>query len=172
LAFRYLLLTAHYRDKINFTWESLTASQNALHNLREEISSWPDSGSALEQSEQARMTKIGGYYQQFLDAINNDLNTPQALAILWKMVKDKDYSAEQKSMDILAINQILGLKLDAHLGKNEELEIPEVVQELVDQRKKTRVDQDFKKSDELRDEIKKHGFQVLDTVDGQTVKKI
>ncbi|KKR81367.1 MAG: Cysteine-tRNA ligase [Candidatus Daviesbacteria bacterium GW2011_GWA1_41_61] len=158
LALRYLALTAHYRDKLNFTWKSLQAAQNALNNLREEVRDWDQS-------------KIGcaEYERRFFNAVDNDLNVPQALAILWELVKS-DYPTSAKAESLLKFDKILGLKLDEYLGKP--LEVPEEVQKLVDQREKVRKNKDFQKSDELRDEIKKMGYEMEDTPTGPKVKKV
>lgn len=155
LSFRYLVLTAHYRDKLNFTWASLQSAQNALNNLRETIRSWdePNIGCA-------------GFEQDFLAAINNDLNIPQALAVLWELVKS-DYPTSAKAKSLLEMDRILGLKLDEYLGK--QIEIPEEVQKLVNQREQARKSEDFKKSDELRKEIKKLGYEIQDTPKGSKV---
>ena len=156
LAFRYLSLTAHYRDKLNFTWESLQSAQNALNNLREDIRSW-------------EQPKIGcaQYEQDFTEAINNDLNTPQALAVLWELVKS-DYPTSVKAKSILEMDKILGLKLDEYLGKK--IEIPEEVQKLVNKREQARKAGDFKASDKLRHQITKLGFEIEDTSSGPKVR--
>lgn len=156
LAFRYLDLTAHYRDKLNFTWESLEAAQHALNNLREEVRGWDQ-------------PKIGcaEYEGRFMDALNNDLNTPQALAVLWELVKS-DYPTSAKAESLLKMDKVLGLKLDEYVAKP--LEIPVEVQKLVDERQNARKAGDFKKSDELRHEIKKLGFEVEDTPSGPRLK--
>ncbi|MBI2086023.1 cysteine--tRNA ligase [Candidatus Daviesbacteria bacterium] len=156
LALRYLFLTAHYRDKLNFTWESLQAAQNALNNLRETVRNW-------------EQPKIGcaQFEQDFTAAINNDLNTPQALAVLWELVKS-DYPTSAKAKTILEMDKILGLKLDEYLDKK--IEVPEEVQELVNQREKVRKSGDFKASDELRHQIKKLGYEIEDTPTGPKIK--
>ncbi|MBI2601042.1 cysteine--tRNA ligase [Candidatus Daviesbacteria bacterium] len=158
LALRYLFMTAHYRDMQNFTWESLEAAQNALNKIREEIRAWES-------------PKIGcaEFQQRFLEAANNDLNMPQAVAVLHELIRS-DYPTSSKARSILEMDKILGLKLDEYLGKP--LEIPEEVRKLVEQRKKARLDKDFKKSDELRKEIKALGFEVEDTPDGPKVKTL
>ncbi|MBI2019703.1 cysteine--tRNA ligase [Candidatus Daviesbacteria bacterium] len=155
LALRYLFLTAHYRDKLNFTWESLQAAQNALNNLREIIRDWEE-------------PKVGcaEFEKNFMEAVNNDLNTPQALAIMWDMVKS-DNPTSAKAKTLFQMDQILGLKLDEYVGKK--LEIPEKVQKLVNQREQARKEGDFKKSDDLRHEIKKLGYEVQDTPNGPKV---
>jgi cysteinyl-tRNA synthetase len=158
LALRYLVLTAHYRDQLNFTWESLTSAQNALNNLRSEVRDW---------SFDSAQDKDGGYYKRFLEALNNDLNTPQALAIMWEMVKSDEPSAK-KAATLLQMDKVLGLKLEDYIGKP--LEIPQEVQDLVNQREEVRKQGDFKKSDELRHEIKKSGYEVEDTSTGPKIK--
>jgi len=158
LALRYLFLTTHYRDKLNFTWESLVAAQNALNNLRETIREW-------------EQPKIGcaEFEQKFMNAVNNDLNTPQALAVMWDMVKSNNPSSA-KAKSILEMDKVLGLKLDECLGKK--IEVPEEVQKLVAHRENARKSGDFKKSDDLRHKIKKLGFEIEDTSTGPRIKKI
>lgn len=158
LAFRYLILTSHYRDKLNFTWESLTAAQNALNNIRETIRAW-----------ESPEDNVGQFWQKFLEAANNDLATPQALAVLHEMIK-ADIPTSQKARDILEMDKILGLKLDEYLGKS--VEIPEEVQKLVEQREKARGNKDFAESDRLRKEILDLGFEVKDTSEGPKLKQV
>ena len=156
LALRYLFLTAHYRDKLNFTWKSLEASQNALNNLRNIIRDWDQ-------------PKIGcaQYEQDFMEAVNNDLNIPQALAVLWEMVKS-DYPTSAKAESILKMDKILGLKLDDYLGKS--IEVPESVMKLVEKREQARKSGEFNEADKIRREIKKLGFEIEDTPDGPKIK--
>jgi len=158
LAMRYLVLTAHYRDKLNFTWESLSGAQNSLNNLREIVRDW-DQPTQIEEK----------YFDKYLEALNNDLNTAQALAVMWELVKS-DLSSDKKSATLIKMDQVLGLGLEEYIGK--QIEIPEEIQKLLDHRANARDNKDFKKSDELRDEIKKLGFEVLDTLTGQKLKKI
>jgi len=155
LALRYLFLTAHYRDKLNFTWESLQASQNALNNLREIIRDWD----VHPAGEENAITPAG-----WSEAINNDFNMPQALAIMWEMVKNNP-SPES----LLKMDKILGLGLEDYLGKP--IEVPAEVMELVKKREKIRKSGDFKEADKIRKQIKKLGFAVEDTPDGAKLKK-
>ncbi|MDD5147641.1 MAG: cysteine--tRNA ligase [Candidatus Daviesbacteria bacterium] len=160
LALRYLFLTAHYRDKLNFTWKSLEAAQNALSNLREIIRDLPSS--VIASPEGAWQS----YYQKFMDALNYDLNMPQALAVMWEMVKS-DLPTSAKAKSILEMDKILGLKLDEYIGKK--LEIPEGVQKLVNKREQARKSGNFKESDKLRHEIKKLGYEIEDTSTGPRI---
>ena len=136
----------------------MSAAQNALHNLRETIRGWdsPNIGCA-------------GFEQDFKEAINNDLGMPQAIAILWELVKS-DYPTSAKAKTILEMDKILGLKLDEYLGKP--IEIPEEVNKLVQQREQARADKDFYKSDKLRHQIRELGFEVEEKEQGPNIKKI
>ncbi len=157
LSFRYLCLTAHYRDKLNFTWESLSAAQNALNNLRNEIRLW-------------EQPKIGcaEFEQRFMEAANNDLRLPQALVVLWEMVKS-NYPTSAKAESLLKFDRVLGLRLDDYLGKP--IEIPVNVMKAVKKREHARKSNDFKKADEIRKEIEKLGFEIEDTSEGPKIKK-
>ncbi len=157
LALRYLFLTSHYRDKLNFTWESLQAAQNALNNLREEVRNW-DMGDKVDD----------GFWQKFLEAANNDLGTPQALAFMWEMIKSC-LPSNLKAATLLQMDKILGLELDKCVAQK--LQIPEEVSKLVKEREEARGERDFTRSDELRKEIEKLGFEIEDTSSGPRVKK-
>lgn len=158
LALRYLFLTAHYRDSLNFTWKSLEAVQHALDNLKEQIRLW----------EQPK-GNVGQYWQKFLKAANNDLNTPQAVAIMWDMVKS-DITSSQKSKDIMEMDQVLGLGLQDFIGKKSE--VPKEVMKLVNIRETARGKGDFKQSDKMRHQIKRLGFEIEDTEAGPKVKAV
>lgn len=161
LALRYLFLTAHYRDMLNFTWKSLESAQNALNNLREIIRGW--STEALgSKSEDA-------YYKRFMESLNNDLGMPQALAITWELVKS-DLSVSEKAKIIMKMDKILGLGLDEYLGKK--IEVPNEVLDLVKKRETARKAGDFKTSDKIRHEIKKLGFDIEDSVFAPKIIKI
>ncbi len=158
LALRYLYLTAHYRDKLNFTWDSLTSAGHAINNLKELVRVLEKPGSIDVQ-----------YWQRFIEAANNDLNTPQSLAVMWEMIRS-DIPSSSKAATIIKMDKILGLNLTELVGKK--LEIPEKVEPLLKEREEARKNKDFGKSDSIRGEIKKLGFEVLDTPLGQKLKKI
>ncbi len=157
LALRYLFLTAHYRDKLNFTWESLSAAQNALNNLRREVRAW-ESPKEVDN----------GFWQKFLLSVNNDLNTPQAVAVLHELIRSNTTTSSNKAATILEMDKILGLGLEDYVAKP--IEIPEEVSELLKKREAARKSGNFEESDKLRKEIKEKGFEVLDTPEGQKIK--
>ncbi len=143
LDLRYTFLQSHYKTQSNFSWESLEASHAALSKLKNAIS-----GLTAEPVPNG---------QSFTESVNDDLNLPRALAAVW----------ENKN-NLLQYDKVLGLRLD----KTEVADIPENVQQLLDERKIARDNKDFTKSDELRDQIFALGFEVKDSSDGQQVSKI
>jgi cysteinyl-tRNA synthetase len=164
LALRYLYLSGHYRDPINFTWQSLDGAQKTLNNMRELVRA------AKNQSQRTTLSteKAEGmekFRDDFTMAINDDLNTPKALAAFWSMLKSNLPSPDKYEM-ALSFDEVLGLKL----GEVASIEVPENVMKLVGEREQERKNGDFKKSDEVRAEIEKLGYTVLDTSEGPQVK--
>ncbi|MCL5004483.1 MAG: cysteine--tRNA ligase [Patescibacteria group bacterium] len=162
LAFRYLVLTSHYRSKLNFTWESLQAAQNALNNLHNEmIIINADKKSASISENQRKLA----YEKQFLDAINDDLNTPKAIALVRKIVKDKNLSSNAKKSLVLKLDKALGLGL-----KNVKSEkIPLKIKQMADERDKLRANKQFIPADLLRKKIEELGYIVEDTAAGPKI---
>lgn len=159
IAYRYFILSAHYRTRINFTWEALEAAQNALRRLRQIVREWenPEIGCAE-------------YEQRFLDAINQDINTPQALAVMWQMVEDEKMPTSARAQSLLKFDRVLGLGLEKYIGKK--LEISDEVLDLLQDREQAREEKNWHESDRLRDEIKQKGFIVEDTAKGQKISEI
>lgn len=145
LAFRYFLLLSHYRKPTNFSWEALEAAQNAYRKLKDLISSWPEGGSVNEK-----------YKKEFMSAIENDFNTPEALAVVWNLTKDEKLSEADKKATILDFDKVLGLDL----SKVEE--IPEEILQLFDKQKRARKDKNYEESDRLRAEVEQKGWKILD----------
>ncbi len=157
LAFRYYCLGTHYRSKMNFTWEGMEAAQNALNKLyavARQLS--VGAGSPRPGAETAPL-------QSFQSSIGDDLNTPQALAIMWEMLKS-DLSAEEKGGMLVKMDEVLGLKLGNVIGKM--IEAPNEVRHLAEEREQARAMKDWKKSDELREQIRALGWNVEDRSDG------
>ncbi|HJN85439.1 MAG TPA: cysteine--tRNA ligase [Patescibacteria group bacterium] len=156
LAFRYLTLTAHYRSHLNFTWDSLEAAQSALKKLRMIVREWDTPAIGCVE-----------YEKRFAEAINDDLDSPQAIAIVWELVHDATQLTSAKAQSLLKFESVLGLGLLDFISR--ELIVPEKVQKLVDQRAIARDTKDWEEGDRLRDEAKKLGFVIEDTPDGQRV---
>jgi cysteinyl-tRNA synthetase len=155
-ALRYLFLTAHYRTTLNFTWEALEGAQRAVWGLEDTLRLWPagvDADPSLE------------YVEQFLAAINNDLDTPNALAVLHGLVSDQSLAGEVKAATVRVFEAVLGLGLSQALGAD--LVPTAEVAELLGARAEARGLKDFGASDVLRGQIEAAGFRVLDTPQGQ-----
>lgn len=158
LAFRLFTFSAHYRSPLNFTWESLTAAQNALNNLRDDVRDWEKPTGVDEES-----------LNVFKDRVNDDLDMPGAVAQLWAVVKDEHIDTGVKAATVLEFDRVLGLRLDQYVAQP--LEVPLVVRKLVEDREGARKNKDWEASDRIRDEIAGHGFVVEDTGDGPKVRE-
>ncbi len=166
LALRYLFLTANYRDILNFTWESLGGAQTALNKLREQVLA------AKTQKERTVLSaekneKREDYGRRFLEAVNDDLNTAKALAVLWEAMKS-NIPSEDKYDLALSFDEVLGLKLAEATTSN--LQIPEEVQELVNKREKLRKEKKFEDADKVRVEITALGYTIEDSSEGIKIK--
>jgi len=165
LAFRYLTLQNHYRTPLNFTWESLEAAQNGLKKIQEHYLELTPTHLPLTKGEVPKAEGGLKYKNRFKETMDDDLGTPEALAIVWELIKDEKISDYDKKATLLDFDKVLGLGLD----KLKPVEIPAEIKKLVEEREKYRQSGDFKKSDELREKIKSLGFSVKDTPEGPKV---
>ncbi|MEG1535771.1 MAG: cysteine--tRNA ligase [Clostridia bacterium] len=164
LVFRYFCLNAHYRKKLNFTFEGMDGAKTSYERL---LSSLYLHKTCKDKADEKM---IESYRKEFVDAINDDLNIPMALGVLWKLVK------ENKSCDIynlaLDFDKVLGLSLNtARLAEEEKLDIPQEVVDIAEKRLQAKKQKDFALSDTLRAEILAQGYNVLDTKDGYKLVK-
>ena len=158
IAYRFWLLMASYRTKVNFNWEALEAADVALKRLYRQ---YLDLGSDIGQ--------ISPEYQnKFKERISDDLDTPRAISLLWDLMKDEKVSNADKKATILDFDKVLSLGFT----DLKEDEVPEEIQNLVKEREEARNNKDFQKSDELRDKINSLGYEVKDTNEGQKVLKL
>jgi len=161
LALRYLALTAHYRSRLNFTWDSLKAAEAALNNLYRELTGYVTNGEVKEANSE--------FEKKFIEAINNDIDTPTALTIVWELVKSNLPEGE-KTATLYKFDRVLGLDLEK--VAKEAAEVPSEIRKLVVQREEARKKGEFSKSDKLRKEISSLGYEVVDEKDGSGLKKI
>lgn len=162
LALRYFYMTAHYRSSLNFTWEALEAAQNALNNLRDVI--WLNVSAPMQEE-----TDV---VERFREKIQNDLDTPGALAVMWEVPKDEHLSSSGKLMALFDMDAFLGFGLDAELRAAQEANEREDVRTLLKKRDEAREAKDFEASDALRDQIKDLGLIVQDTPSGQRLRPL
>lgn len=163
LSYRYFTYSSHYRNKLNFTWDAIKSAKNSLNKLRDMI--------ALHKGVNKKIDKniISKYEEQFLDAINDDMNMPVAISIVWEIAKEKEKSNDFYEL-IKKFDSVLSLDLDKN--DKEDINIPEDIKLILNEREDARKNKNFAKSDELRDKLKELGYIVKDTKDGQIIEKV
>ncbi len=164
LAYKLFCFTSHYRNKLNFTWEGIDAADKSLIKLREAYAKHNEGNDLIEKEE------IENYKEKFLSAINDDLNMPVAMSVVWEIAKNTKKSKQLAEL-LLDFDKVLGLKIDEKIEEKVE-EIPTEITELLEQRNVARANKDWAESDRLRDLIREKGYIVKDSKDGATVEKI
>lgn len=166
LAFRYLLLGSHYRTPASFTWEALRGAQTALERLYNlAVSVQQEKSSAKESAE--------SYQARFAKRINDDLDTPGALAAVWEMMKDTSVSAQEKYQYLLAFDSVLGIGIKGGcetLAVSAET-VPDEVKELLTTRERARTAKEWDAADRARRDIESRGYTIEDTPDGARLKR-
>ena len=168
LAYKLFCYTAHYRTKLNFTFEGAHSSQKALNRLRENYIKHKDGKDEIEES------VIAKYREKFVEAINDDLNIPLAMGIVWEVARNEKKSYKIADL-LLEFDKVLGLDLEnteKYLDMQNSVNIPTEIKNLLEKRKQARTEKNWALSDQIRDEIKEKGYIVKDTKDGMTVEKI
>lgn len=169
LAYRFFCMQSHYRKTLVFSWENLKNAQIAYDKLIAKIKTLLDTKDALDESKKSEL--LGG----FTAAMDNDLNTAQAITVLYDILK-ADTTAATKLACIEAIDKVLSLNLIENakaLGADAEAaEIPAEVLALVEQRKEARKAKDFAQADALRDQITALGWQIRETRQGTEITKL
>lgn len=165
LDFRFFCLNAHYRKKLNFTFEGLQAAKVSKERLISSLYQHKISENSTDRE------KLDNYRSQFLSAINDDINIPLALGVLFTMTK------EPKSKDIynLAVDfdKVFALNLQkASLPAQTQADVPEQIKLLVEQRKQAKKDRNFALADSLRDQILQQGYSLKDTREGVEITKL
>ena len=166
LDYRYFCLSGHYRTQLKFSWEALDHAKSAREKLVQIVSELKKSGEAKTLSEDAK-----AYLDSFMDAMNNDLMAPLALASMWKMLKDNTVSDSEKLSVLYSMDKILGLDLDKIEAKTEERVGGEREWKLVEERAKAKKEKNWARADEIRDELSALGYVVKDTPKGPVLEK-
>ncbi len=161
LDYRYFCLGGHYRSQLQFSTDSLDAARSARLNLMEKI------GELQESSEPAKIAQIGpaarSYLDEFIKHVYTDLHIPQALSVLWTLVKDETVPQADRLAVLYDMDRIFGLKLQEGMPK---LEIGQEVLDLIEERESARKNRDFSRADEIRDLLLERGIVLKDTPDG------
>jgi cysteinyl-tRNA synthetase len=157
LAYRFFCLSASYRAKLNFNWESLDGAAKALDRLRMAVYELGAPGNVDEDS-----------LDHFCGFINDDINMPRALALAWDVLKS-DLPAPVKKATLLQFDRVFGLRLAEWQPKEEE--IPEEFVQMLEARRQARAEKRWKDADAIRDQITAAGYEVIDTAQGAKLKK-
>ncbi|HLD59039.1 MAG TPA: cysteine--tRNA ligase [archaeon] len=155
LSYRYLVLTSHYRNPLEFSLQALEGAQNSLGRMKNIISEFKDDGKTNS-----------AFLKKFESAINNDLDMPKALSVLWALLRDK--KAVGKISAIKEMDKVFALDL----LKKESLSVPSEIKKLADEREKARSEKNWQLADSLREQILQKGFFLDDTPEGTKIKKI
>ncbi|MCE9585159.1 cysteine--tRNA ligase [Candidatus Nomurabacteria bacterium] len=158
ITYRFWLLMANYHTKVNFSWEVLEGAETALKRLYNlYLGLGNDNGSVNIE-----------YQQKFKDFIEDDLDTPKALTLLWDVLKDENVSPAYKRATVLDFDRVLGLGFEKLTKKI----IPEEIKKLAEERNMARINKDFQKSDDLRKQINDLGYEVKDLGENYKISKI
>ncbi|MDO8572126.1 MAG: hypothetical protein Q7R79_05595, partial [bacterium] len=175
----FFCLNAHYRQVLNFSWEALEAAQRGFHHLQTAVRDIHEKaleGSIDEPESQWTKNLVLTTREEFLHAVNDDLSTPRALAIVFDVLK-KIHKQQEELWPVdwahiyrllLDLDEVLGLKL-ANLKKEK---IPVLIQKLTHKREMMRKEKKWGEADEIRKDLESHGYTVEDTPHGPVVKKL
>ncbi len=164
LAFKMMCFTSHYRNKLNFTWDAIASSQNALNRLRDGYKRHSEGNEKIDEN------IIEEYKTKFQEAINDDLNMPVAMSVVWDVVKNPNKSKQLANL-LLDFDKVLGVDIQKE-NEQKNLNLPDEINNLLEQRKQARENKDWSLSDKIRDELKEKGYIVKDTKEGTTVERI
>ena len=162
LVYRLFTYSSSYRNKINFTWDAIDANSKALTKLRNGYRQH------LEGKDSIEIEIIENYENEFHKAINDDLNMPLAMSVVWDVIK---YPVKSKMLaDLLRkFDDVLALRIEK--VEEKDIDIPQEIIEMAEQRKTARQNKDWNESDRLRDIIKEKGYIIKDNKDGYEITK-
>ncbi len=161
LAYKLLCFSSHYRNKLNFTFQGAISANTSLQRLREGYRKH------LKGTDDVEEEIINNFQKEFHQAINDDLNMPSAMSVVWDVVRYPKKSKKLSSL-LLEFDSVLGLKIDQGQEKQE---IPQEIQQLIEERKTARENKDWELSDKIRDIIKEKGYIIKDSKDGMILEK-
>ena len=168
LAYRYFCLNGHYRNKLNFTFDALTAASKALDRLYDALMQHKEGQDDVSDE------LIKDFEKDFLDAVNDDLNIPQALGVVWKALRNSEKS--RKIYDfVIKTDNVLGLDMENQVIKREEAQknakskVSEEVHELIRVRAEAKKNKDYARADAIRDQLKEMGIKIIDTPEGTKI---
>jgi len=165
LAFRYLILNSHYRTGLDFTWEALEGAQKAYFRLLDFVRCWQKEEGFKGENDKS-VEKFKNQFRKFLE---DDLNLPAALSVIWGLTKTSLPSSTKLNL-IFDFDKVLGLKLKEEAEK--EIVVPEEIKKLVEKREKLRRQKEWTQADKIRQEIEEKGWKIEDAPKGPKIKRV
>lgn len=165
MGLRYFYLTGHYRKQLNFTWEALDGARTTLNKLRHLVIQYREKRGRTQFSPE-KLVKVNGFKKDFGAAVDDDLNMPQALAVVWEVVKSSISDYDKYEL-LVSFDEVMGLGLAE--SRIQKVEVSEEVKKLLEKRETLRRDKKFGEADEVRVKIEELGYRVEDTPDGVRV---
>lgn len=169
MALRYLYLTGHYRSTMDFTWRALDSAASAIERLQWAVVEFRGARERTMLSEE-KLEKVQNYRKRFQEAVENDLAMPEALGIVWEVVKSNIPNYDKFDL-LMDFDQVLGLNLAFSIQRLESIEIPKEVQDLIAKREALRKNGKYEEADRLRKKVEACGFIIEDIPEGSKVKK-
>ncbi len=160
ISFRFLCLNSHYRKQLLFSYEALNQAETTLKKLRNKIANIKDDGNFWEKV-------FKKYTESFKLALEQDLNTANAISILYDLLKDNEVNGHTKLELIKSFDQVLAVEL---IREKVEVEANEDILKLIEARNEARKKKDFELADSIRDDLYKKGIELIDTREGTTYK--
>ena len=162
LTYKLFSYSSHYRNKLNFTWEGMDAAEKSLERLKNGYKLHLNGTEIVEDE------VINQYEERFHKAINDDLNMPLAMGVVWEVIRNEKKSSKFAEL-LLKFDTVMGLKIDEEDSKQND--IPEEIMRLIEERRIARENKDWAASDRLRDLINDKGYNIKDTKDGMEITK-
>ena len=162
LAYRLMVLNSHYRKQLLFTYDSLNQNETLLKKLRNKISSIKEDGELVQD-------EFDKYNNRFKEELENDLNTANALTVLFELLKDDNVNGKTKLELIKSFDKVFSLDL---IQKEEVSENDEEIIKLIEKRKEAKKNKDFELADSIRADLLSKGIELIDTREGTTYRII
>lgn len=159
LAYRYLILNSYYHKQVNFIFDGLDQAQNAYLKLINKVSNIKEEGLFSDDD-------FNKYDEKFKEFLSNDLNTSNALTLLYDLIKDTNVSSNTKLKLIKSWDSVLSLDLIKE--KNIDEELLNKINELIEKRNIAKENRDYALADQIRDELKNMNVVIKDTKEGTT----
>ena len=171
LVYRYYVLNSHYRKQLAFSFDSLKQAESAYNKLKNRVKAIKDSHD--RNSTDKLSDNINKYKNAFVDCISDDLNTANAITVLYDVLKADDLNEAEKLYLVEEFEKVLslGLLVEEEIAPHDEDEV-KYIEEMIQKRTEAKKNKDFKLADEIRDELLKQGIQIKDTREGVIWSKI